>query len=70
MLLARFAYFPFGSGPRQYIGNHFAIVEAQLVLATVAQHYRLDLVPGHPVEPLAELTLRPRHGLLMTLHAR
>ena len=44
--------------------------EAQLVLATVAQRYCLRLVPGHPVEPQVLLTMRPRHGLPMTLHNR
>jgi cytochrome P450 len=64
----RFAYFPFGGGPRQCIGNAFAMMEAQLVLATVAQRYCLRLVPGHLVEPQVLLTLRPRYGLPMTLH--
>jgi cytochrome P450 len=66
----RFAYFPFGGGPRQCIGNHFAMMEAQLVLATVAQRYSLRLLPGHPVEPHILVTLRPRYGLPMTLHPR
>jgi cytochrome P450 len=65
----RYAYFPFGGGPRQCIGNEFALMEATLVLATVAQRYRLHLVPGHPVEPYPIFTLRPRQGVLMTLHA-
>jgi cytochrome P450 len=66
----RFAYFPFGGGPRQCIGNNFAIMEAQLVLATIAQRYYLRLVPGHPVEPQVLVTMRPRYGLPMTLHPR
>ena len=66
----RFAYFPFGGGPRQCIGNAFAMMEAQLVLATVAQRYSLRLVPGHRVEPKVLVTLRPRYGLPMTLHPR
>jgi cytochrome P450 len=65
----RYAYFPFAGGPRQCIGNEFALMEAQLVVATVAQQYRLHLVPGHPVEPNPVLILRPRDGLMMTLHA-
>ena len=65
-----YAYFPFGGGPRICIGNNFALMEIQLVLATIAQHYRLHLVPGHPVEPEALLSLRPRSGLPMTLHCR
>jgi cytochrome P450 len=63
-----YAYFPFGGGPRVCIGNHFALIEMQLILATVAQRYHLHLVPGHPVEPEALLSLRPRYGLPMTLH--
>lgn len=63
-----YAYFPFFRGPRMCIGNNFALMEAQLVLATIAQHYQLRLVPGHLVEPEPLLTLRPRGGLPMTLH--
>jgi cytochrome P450 len=66
----RFAYFPFGGGPRQCIGNTFAMMEAQLVLATIAQRYSLHLVPGHPVVPQVLLTMRPRYGLPMTLQPR
>ena len=66
----RFAYFPFGGGPRQCIGNSFAMMEAQLVLATIAQRYSLRLVPGHPVVPQVLLTMRPRYGLPMTLQLR
>lgn len=61
----RYAYFPFGGGPHQCIGNQFALVEAQLILATVAQRYRLDLAPGYPVVPQALTTLRPAHGMWM-----
>jgi cytochrome P450 len=64
----RYAYFPFGDGPHMCISQGFAMTEAPLVLAMIAQRYRLDLVPGHPVEPLAQMTLRPRYGLQMTLH--
>jgi cytochrome P450 len=63
-----FAYLPFGGGPRICIGNGFATTEAQLVVATIAQRYRLRLVPGHPVELHPLITLRPRHGIRMTLH--
>jgi cytochrome P450 len=63
-----YAYFPFGGGPRTCIGSNFALMEMQLILATVAQRYRLRLVPGHQVEPEALLSLRPRYGLPMTLH--
>jgi cytochrome P450 len=68
--LPRFAYFPFGGGPRQCIGNSFALMEAALILATIAQKFRLRLVPGHTVAPLASITLRPRHGIRVTLEAR
>jgi len=68
--LPRFAYFPFGGGPRQCIGNSFALMEASVVLAIVAQRYRLRLVPGHPVVPFASITLRPRHGIRVTLESR
>jgi cytochrome P450 len=65
-----FAYFPFGGGPRMCIGNYFALMEMQLILATVVQRYRLHLVPGHTVEPEALLSLRPRCGLPMLLQQR
>src|SRR6266487_1669343 len=68
--LPRFAYFPFGGGPRQCIGNAFALMEAALILATIAQKFRLRLAPNHPVVPLASITLRPRHGVRVTLEAR
>jgi cytochrome P450 len=68
--LARFAYFPFGGGPRQCIGAGFAMVEACLILATVAQLYRMDLAPGQKVEPYASITLRPKEGIHLTLVKR
>jgi cytochrome P450 len=68
--LPRFAYFPFGGGPRQCIGNTFALMEATLVLATIAQKFRFRLVTGHPVVPLPSITLRPRHGIRAFLEAR
>ena len=61
----RFAYFPFGGGARLCIGNYFALVEAQLIIASVAQRFRLRLAPDQVVEPEPSVTLRPRHGLLM-----
>ena len=63
----KFAYFPFGGGPRQCIGSGFAQMEAELLLATLLSRCRFALVPGHPVEPEPLVTLRPRHGLLMTV---
>jgi Cytochrome P450 len=68
--LPRFAYFPFGGGPRQCIGNTFALMEASVVLATIGQKFRLRLVPGRQVTPLASITLRPRDGIQVKLEAR
>ena len=64
-----FAYLPFG-GPRLCIGNQFALAEAQLVLAIVAQQYQLRLIPGHPVRPAPIFVLRTSDGLPMTAHRR
>jgi cytochrome P450 len=66
----RFAYFPFGGGPWQCIGQSLAMLEMLVILAMMAQAYELRPVPGHPVEPDARITLRPRHGVLVTLHHR
>jgi len=68
--LPRFAYFPFGGGPRQCIGNTFALMEASVVLATVGQKYRFRLVPGHEVKPMASITMRPRNGIRVRLEMR
>jgi cytochrome P450 len=59
----RSAFFPFGGGPRQCIGNTFGLMEARLVIATLAQKCRFELVPGSSVEPDALLTLKPKPGL-------
>ena len=66
----KFVYLPFGAGPRQCIGNQFAMVEAQLIVATLAQRFRLRLVPGHRVEPWPLITLRPRYGIKMIFERR
>ncbi len=63
-----YAYFPFGGGPRLCIGNNFALMEGVLILAAIGQRYRLDLVPGHPVEVEPLITLRAKYGMRMTLH--
>lgn len=65
-----FAYIPFGGGPRACIGSGFAMMEACLVLAHIARAYRLRVVSGHPVEAQGWITLRPRHGLRMTIEPR
>jgi cytochrome P450 len=62
----RFAYFPFGGGPRRCIGQNLAVLEMLVILGMMAQAYEPLLVPGHPVEPEARITLRPRCGLLVT----
>jgi cytochrome P450 len=66
----RFAYIPFGAGQRICIGAAFAMTEAILILATIAQRYRLRLNPRHPIEPQGLITLRPRYGLRMYLERR
>ena len=65
----RYAYYPFGGGPRQCIGNNFALMEATLVLSAVAQRYQLALVPGLEVSAKPKATLRPHPGIWMMLHA-
>ncbi len=65
-----FAYFPFGGGPRLCIGNNFALMEAQLVLATVAQRFRLRVARNFPVALRPLVTLRPLNGIWMTLEQR
>jgi cytochrome P450 len=66
----KFAYFPFGGGPRLCIGERFAWMEGVLLLAVIAQRWRLELEPGHPVEELPQITLRPKHGMRMRRCAR
>jgi cytochrome P450 len=66
----RFAYLPFGAGPRVCIGSSFALQEATVVLAHILGRVRLDAVPEHPVEPLHRVTLRPKGGLRMRLTRR
>lgn len=66
----RFVYFPFGGGPRLCIGRDFALVEAHLILAALAQRFQLQLVPGARVMPQPLVTLRPRGGLPMKIIAR
>ena len=62
-----FAYLPFGAGPRQCIGNNFALMEAGLIIAAIAQKYHLDLVPGQTVQPEPIFILRPPRQLMMIL---
>ena len=66
----KFVYLPFGAGPRQCIGSHFALIEANVILATLASRYRLRLAPHHRVEPWPLISLRPRHGMAMIIERR
>ena len=66
----KLTYFPLGAGVRQCIGESFAWMEGVLLLATLAQKWKLRLVPGHRVEPEPLITLRPRYGMRMQLEAR
>ena len=66
----RFAYLPFGGGPRICIGNGFAMAEAQVIIATIAQRYRVRLAPGHEVQPIGLITLRAKNGIWVTLEPR
>ncbi len=68
--LPRFAYFPFGGGPRVCIGAGFAMMEATLLLATIAQRFRLRLTPNQRITPMPSITLRPRHGIRVKLEER
>jgi cytochrome P450 len=66
----RFAYLPFGAGPRGCIGNQFAMVEAQLIVASIAQRYRVELAPGQAIRPDPLITLRPKPGIQAMLTRR
>ena len=68
--IPRYGYIPFGGGPRICIGNSFAIMEAQLVLATLAQRISLRLDPSQVVEMEPLITLRPRYGMHMQVAVR
>jgi cytochrome P450 len=66
----KLTYFPFGAGVRQCIGESFAWMEAVLLLATLAQKWKLRLAPGHRVEPEPLITLRPKYGMRMQIESR
>ena len=68
--IPKYAYFPFGAGPRQCIGNYFAMMEVVLLLATIGQRFRFALDPEHKVEVLPVLSLRPRNGIKVSIEPR
>ena len=68
--LPRFAYFPFGGGPRVCIGQNFAFVETTLILAAIAQRFQLSMDTPQPIDPWATMTLRPPAGIMMRLADR
>ena len=68
--IPRFAYLPFGAGPRICVGMTFAMQEALLALTMIARRFRLTLAEGADVMPFARMTLRPMHGLPMRIEAR
>jgi cytochrome P450 len=66
----RYAYYPFGGGPRLCIGNGFAMTEASLIIATVAQRFTLRNTSERPIVVEPGVTLRPKHGLEMKIERR
>ncbi|MCE7935225.1 MAG: cytochrome P450 [Chlorobi bacterium CHB2] len=68
--LPKFAYFPFGGGPRRCIGDEFAKMEAVLILAAVARRFRITLVPNQQIDYFPSITLRPKHGIQVRVEPR
>ncbi len=68
--LPKYAYFPFGGGPRICIGNSFAMMEIVLLLATIGQRFKFSLLPDHPVTLLPAMSLRPRDGIRVRVENR
>ncbi len=66
----RFAFIPYAAGHRNCVGATMATAELKLAVAQIAQHYRLDVAPGHQVVPEAGTTMYPRHGMKMLIHSR
>jgi cytochrome P450 len=68
--IPKYVYIPFGGGPRICIGNHFALMEAHILLALMIRRYRFHSVPGTKVKPLYQVTSFPQDGLPMRLERR
>jgi cytochrome P450 len=68
--IPKYAYYPFGGGPRVCIGNTFALMEAAILLATVGQRYRFTLDPDAVIETNPQITLLPKYGIPATLELR
>lgn len=66
----KFAYFPFGAGQHICIGKNFALMESTTILATIAQRFQIELVPNHSIEVDPRFTLRPKHGVKVTIRKR
>ncbi|MGR8947264.1 MAG: cytochrome P450 [Gammaproteobacteria bacterium] len=65
-----YCYLPFAAGPRACIGASMAMLEIQLVLVQIVRRFKLAMVPNHPIDSVAKVTLRPRHGIAMTIASR
>lgn len=68
--IVRYAYFPFGAGPRVCSGQHLAMMEAEVLLATIIQRYQLELVPGQTIVPQPFITIRPKYGIRLRVNIR
>ena len=68
--IPKYAYYPFGGGPRVCIGNTFALMEAAIILAAVGQKYRFTLTPDAKVDVNPQITLLPANGIPSTLRIR
>jgi len=66
----KLSFLPFGAGARACIGKHFALIEAKLIIATLAQRFRFELMPDQKVALEPRITLAPKHGMRMSLRAR